>query len=129
MVKIGVTLRASGPEFSPEEAERHSGIRFSKKNEPGDLGRIGRFQGQPLPYGSGELNGPESGMDLKIPNRSFFESIERLARACLAAGATSVLLHLDVAYTEQCNLELSNEFVSALARTGVAITMSCYDGG
>lgn len=127
LIKVNAVFRASGPEFSPDNAERNSGIRFSQKNEPGDIGTIGRFRGNPLPYGSCELNGPKTGMDLLVPDPSFFESVEHVARACLAAGATSMLLHLDVAYTEQCNLELSNEFVSALARAGVTITMSCYE--
>ncbi|HOX45004.1 MAG TPA: hypothetical protein PK668_15500 [Myxococcota bacterium] len=127
MVRVSIGFRASGPKFSPKNVERHTGIRFSKKNEPGDIGTIGRYRDHPLPYGSCELNGPETGVDLQVPDPSFFESIEGAARECLMAGATSMLLHLDVAYTDQCNLELSKDFVSALARAGVSITMSCYE--
>lgn len=129
MVKVSVVFRAFGPEFSPDNAERNAGVRFSKKNEPGDAGTSGRFRGRPLPYGSCELNGPERSVALDMPDPKFFHSIQHVARECLAAGATSMVLHFDVAYVDQCNLEFSSEFVLALARTGVAVTMSCYEDG
>ncbi len=38
-----------------------------------------------------------------------------------------MLFHMDVAFREQCNIELSHEFVSALAQLGIGITMSCFE--
>lgn len=34
---------------------------------------------------------------------------------------------LAVAFTDQCNLELSPEFISAFARRGITLTMSCFE--
>jgi hypothetical protein len=126
MVKVTAVLRATGTDFSPEAVEHLTGISFSKKHERGSSGTIGRYRGQPLPYGSAELASPETGMDLMVPDAPFFAAIEKLAPACSTAGATSTVLHIDVAFTDQCNIELSPEFISALARLGIPITMSCF---
>lgn len=128
MEKSSGVFRASGPEFSPRSVERQTGILFSQQNEPGDIGTTGRYRGQPRPYGSCTLPGPNSGLDLQAPDAGFFEAVERLAGACRAAGATTVVIHLDIAYTEQCNFEMSEEFLSAAARAGVALTISCHPG-
>lgn len=127
MLKTTTVFRATGSDFSPANAERVSGVSFSKKNEPGSTGTTGRYRGQPLPYGSGELVDSENEIDLQNPNVMFFAVIERIAPACLAAGATLMLLHIDVAYTDQCNIEFSHEFVAALAQLGISITMSCFE--
>jgi hypothetical protein len=37
-----------------------------------------------------------------------------------------VVIQLGVAYAEQCNFEMSEELLSAVARAGVALTISCY---
>lgn len=39
-----------------------------------------------------------------------------------------MVIHLDIAYTEQCNNEMSEEFLSAAARAGVALTISYHPG-
>ncbi len=126
MVKISGVFLASGPEFSPRSVERQTGILFSQQNEPGDIGTTGRYRGQPRPYGSCTLLGPNPGLDLQVPDPRFFEAVERLAGACRAAGATTVVIQLGVAYAEQCNFEMSEELLSAVARAGVALTISCY---
>lgn len=128
MVKISGVFLASGPHFSPGNVERQTGILFSQQNEPGDIGTTGRYRGQSRPNGSCRLFGPKSGLDLQVPDPGLFEAVERVAGACRAAGATTTVIQLDVAYTEQCNFEMSEEFLSAVARAGVALTISCYPG-
>lgn len=129
MVRVLAGFFASGPQFSPGVVERRTGVRFSRKNECGEMGMTGRYRGQPIPYGSGDFQGPEAGLDPQVPDEHFFESVEALARECSAAGATSMRLHLDVEYVDQCNLEWSSAFVSALGRARVAVTISCYERG
>jgi hypothetical protein len=128
MIRATAVFRASGSAFSPESVETRIGVSFSKKNEPGEIGTIGRYRGQPIPYGSAELSDAENGADLMVPNVLFFAAIEKLAQACVAAGATSVLLHIDVAFTDQCNIEMSHDFISAVGRLGIPVTMSCFEG-
>ena len=125
MLKTSIVFRATGRGFSPTSVEGRTRIVFSKKNEQGDLGRLGRYRGLPTPYGSAEL-ASEAEADLLSPNNDFFRAVEVLAPACEAAGATEMHLHLDVAFREQCNLEIGPAFISAVARLGMTLTMSCY---
>ena len=127
MIEVDAEFRAYGSEFSPESVERSTGISFSKKKERGSTGILGRYRGQPVPYGSAELSGPETGLDLMVPDAPFFAAVEKLVPACLSAGATSMSLHLNVAFADQCNIELSPEFIAALARLGIILTMSCFE--
>jgi hypothetical protein len=123
MVKCTASFRAHGEGFSPKSAERLTGLFFSKRNERGDLGTSGRASGQPLAYGSGEL---AVAMDLTAPDPLFFAAVENLVPACLSSGATDMLLHIDVEYTDQCNMEMSPAFVVALSRLGIPVTMTCF---
>jgi hypothetical protein len=47
MIDIYAHCSLYGEEFSPTLAERESGVRFERKNEPGELGTIGRYRGKP----------------------------------------------------------------------------------
>lgn len=127
MIRASVSLRAWGGTFSPQEAERRSGVLFSEKQERGDIGGRGRFRGQPLPYGNAALRGPTEEMDLSLPDAEYFRAATALARVCEVSGAEIVVLHMTVAYKDQCNLEMSPAFVAALAGVGVPFTMSCYE--
>ncbi len=126
MVKATYVFLAQGDAFSPTAAARATGVAFTRSNEPGDLGTKGNYLGQPRPYGSAELEGPAEA-DLEVPHAATFAAVECLAPACVAAGADSLRLHIDVAYVDQCNLELGPAFVEALARLGIAITLTCFE--
>ncbi|HEX2206885.1 MAG TPA: hypothetical protein VHG93_04330, partial [Longimicrobium sp.] len=51
-------LQLQGTTFSPASAERETGLSLAEKNEVGELGRWGRYDGLPLPYGSATLRAP-----------------------------------------------------------------------
>ena len=127
MIKLNITFRAYGVGFSPAVVARQTGVPFSRSNEPGSIGVIGRYRDQSVPYGSAELVCPEVCADLIIPDAWFFPALKRITPACLAAGATEVVLHVDVAFTDQCNLEMSSGFASSIADLGITLTMTCYD--
>jgi len=124
MVKCTAVFRAYGAEFSPGEIERSTGVRFSKKNERGEIGISGRFSGAPVPYGSGDL---KVEVDLSDPDMVAFGRMEALVSACSTGGATDILLHIDVAFVDQCNLEMSASFMRAAARLNIPLTITCFE--
>lgn len=126
MLKTTIVFRATGSSFSPTRVESETGIVFSSKNEPGDLGRIGRYRGVPTPYGSADFVGQAEQADLVNPNNELFRAIEALVPASKSAGATDMNLHLDVAFSDQCNLEMGPDFIATVGRLGVALTISCF---
>ena len=129
MLETSIVFRALGSSFSPAKVEARTGIVFSKKNERGEPGTSGRYRGSPIPYGSAELAGRAVQADLVSPDSEFFGAVQILVPACSAAGATEMNLHLDVAFSDQCNLEMGPEFIAAVGRLGITLTMSCFEKG
>lgn len=127
MVRYSLVFRASGSEFSPDSVENSTGLTFSAKHEPGIVGTVGRYRGKRVPYGSAELVAPEEYADLAATDQLFLSAVARLAPACELGGATSISLHIDAAYRDQCNMDVSPEFLASLARLGVTITMTCFE--
>jgi hypothetical protein len=126
MVDFKLVFRAIGEKFSPGKAESSAKINFSLKNEPLELGRRGRYRDQPLPYGSGELIDADSDTTMSGSRSHFLDALMLLVPACRAAGATSLSVHCDVAYDNQCNFELNRQFISHLAAIDVDLTFSCF---
>ena len=119
-----------GDRFSPAEAERKTGIRFSKKNEPGDIGTIGPYRGKPIPYGSADLAllTPKEDIqgDLTIDNPLIQTLIQHHAtfRAC---GATTLYVYLAVGYEDQCNMAFDTKLMKALGECDIELWVSCYE--
>jgi hypothetical protein len=127
MVTYSFVFSVSGSEFSPDSVERSTGISFTTKHEPGVLGAIGRYRGMPMPYGSAELAAPEEYVDPEAIDQRFLLAVGELVPACEVAGATTIVLHINAAYRDQCNIEVSSAFLASLARLGVTVTMTCFE--
>src|SRR6266496_4297788 len=127
MTKLSLTFRAMGPQFSPSQVELVSGELSSVKNEPGEVARSGRYRGQPLPYGSREIRDMDTPTTLSGAQSSFLDVVARVAPACRSAGATSLVVHADVAYDGQCNFELNENCIARLAALGIALTFTCFE--
>jgi len=111
---IQVNITFTGDKFSPKAVEERSGAIFNTKNEVGDIGKLGRFKDQPIPYGSGELIVPD-----EVPAEDkltwLTKRLGKLLPIALAAGAE--VPNIDVTYfcKDQCNLALSKTELKALA--------------
>jgi hypothetical protein len=124
VVRLTYTLRASGDAFSPTDAEARCGHPFTEKHERGETATTGRYRGRALPYGWAELRSAEEASG--GPNSPFVHAAEALAAASAVSGATECTLHIDVAFRDQCNLELSRETIATLAKLGLPVTVSCF---
>lgn len=119
-----------GDHFSPAEAERRTGITLSKKNEPGEIGKRGRYIGKPIPYGSAEVALVDPKED--IPGNLIFENplIQTLIqhhatfRAC---GATDIYIYMAVGYQDQCNMAFDAKLMKTLGECDIELWVSCYE--
>lgn len=125
-MRIIVSCPVQGEAFRPSEAERQSGIRFSEKSEVGELGKSGRYPGQPQPYGYGSLGIEIRGNDLEEPLQRFLDQVRRGAPFWQTLGAESLIVQIDVFYDHQCNLEFSESIIAALHDLRVPVAISCY---
>jgi len=128
MIEVTGYFAAMGPLFSPGQVEAATGVRFTTKNEPGELGARGRYRGKAIPYGRADISGNASGAALVSPDSELLKQALAIIEPCRIAGATSFVLHLDVKYWNQCNLEFSPSFLSAIAALGADVTITCYEG-
>ena len=115
-----------GNTFSPKAVEAKTGIVFDKENEPGDIAISGPYRNQPTPYGSAyiSLQVDPSSCDPLSPES--FQILARNIPVAMEAGATDIVIHCDVDYYGQCNLEMSPEFLAGIADLGVPFTISCW---
>lgn len=50
---IDISCVILGKEFSPKKLKKQNlGIELTNENEPGDIGKIGRYKNSPIPYGA-----------------------------------------------------------------------------
>jgi len=124
MTSITFTMRLQGVAFSPAEAETRSGLAFTMRVEPGTIVSSGRYSGSALPYGWAELRCDADAHG--HPGEKFFFEASILAGVGASCGATQRVLHIEVAYQDQCNFEWSCESLSAVARLGLPVTVSCF---
>ena len=127
LLEIEGYCRLWGETFSPKIAERKTGIRFDRKNEPGENGTIGRYKGRPIPYGSAEIDFKNDGdsADLFSPGARILDILKDHLPSFQAAGVKEAVLNVNVFYKEQCNIEQSPELLRRLAGLGVALNISC----
>lgn len=127
MLNIYVDCNLWGERFSPGAVERETGIVFDRKNERGDIGTIGRYRGQPLPYGGATLVLREGGERGEMVPPKAIRLIARNLDIFRQAGATEIQIDVVVAYGGQCNLQMSPGLLRDLAALGIPFTLSCYE--
>ena len=126
MIQVKMALRVQGTRFDPAEASRRVGIAFTTSYSPGSVASCGRYRGQHLPYGFGELVSASVAATFDEEDR-FLHDVEALVPAAVEAGAERLVLHLDVGVRQQCNLELGQSFLRRVAAAGLDLTISCFE--
>jgi hypothetical protein len=114
-----------GERFSPLAAESSTGLVFSQRNEPFEVGKGGRYANKPIPYGAATVDassptGTSSNLD------SLLEIIEPQISSLRLLGAEEIVLHCDVFHNGQCNFEFSKSQLDRIARLKLPLTISCY---
>ncbi len=129
MVRVRATCICSGPGFSPRNAEAQSGLRFSRKSEPGELSEVDRYQGHSPGHGRAELPLQEYGLfsDLTGKNSAPLDALGRSLEALRRSGATDLRLRFDIEFAGQCVFELSPELLKKLGELGLTLHVSCFE--
>lgn len=127
-IQVECYLVVSGTEFSPGAAERATQVLFTEKIEPGEICSRGRYRGKTAPEGWGkrDFSLPPEDADLVSPNSEILATLERCVPEYRTAGAQNIILHFNVSYFSQCNLQLSASLIRKLANLGVDVTLSCF---
>ncbi len=126
-MEVDISCCIQGESFSPLSAEKVTSLPFSDKCEVGQLGKVGRFKGIPIPYGSCVLRFTEmSSLPYGPRLEQMISSLEKNIISLKKCGAQDFVLRLVVSYETQCNLEFSPEEMNRIAAMGIHLTVTCY---
>jgi hypothetical protein len=118
ITRTQISFVASGETFRPSTVSAP----FSEAEEPGAIGRIGRYRGVPVPFGSASFDVPETEPDgIRYLHRLVFP----LMTALRAAGATDFFIHITYDYHRQCALGFDSNELRMLAEFGCQVGIDC----
>lgn len=116
------TFIAWGKQFRPSQID----FAFTESNDPGDIGKIGRYKGEPIPYGSIEIK-VSNNIDYMDRLIHLTRVVKSLLPQIITAGATD--MYFDIARfdaTTVFNEGYSTEQLSALASLNCDVHYSAY---
>jgi hypothetical protein len=125
MVRVRVICVVRGASFSPALAEQTTGLALDRKVEPGEASRL-------APRGSGggraEVVVQEYGelADLAGKHAGGLMALGRSTEALRRAGATELVLKVDIEYAGACQFELPADLVRRLADLGIPLAIACF---
>jgi hypothetical protein len=131
IVKEIAVLTMYGEEFSPAAAAAQLGLKFSTVHERGEIGTIGRYRGQPIPYGAASIeieSVPSTGAHTgELEGAALLADQAGKSLGVLRAlGADEITLHVDICFDAQCNFVILPETLHRIARMGIGLSISCY---
>ena len=96
---------------------------FSEAEDPGTIGKLGRYRRVPVPAGSATFSVPESEKDgIRYLHALAFPLMPVLR----AAGATDFFIHITYHYDQQCALGFDSEELQMLAEFGCTVSIDCW---
>jgi hypothetical protein len=118
IARTQVTFSATGERFTPSKVP----AQFSEAHDPGVIGKIGRYRGVPIPYGSADINVPE-----EVPEKIAFVHGRALPflHAMREAGAEHFSLHITYHYADQCALGFSKEELQMIVELDCDFAVDC----
>lgn len=126
MVKIRASCSIVGEKFSPMAFSKISGVKLIDPNEPGDIGKIGRYKGMPMPYGSASIEVSDKAEE----DWSHFDDLLSVVEGCIEVlretGAEDISLFISLFHDGQCNFAFTKEQLKRIAVLEVEVPISCY---
>ncbi len=121
ITRTQISLVVGGDMFRPSTIDAP----FSEAEDPGAIGKLGRYRGVPVPEGSASFYVPESEQDgIRYLHRLAFPLMPVLR----AAGATEFFIHITYHHDEQCALGFDSEDLQMLADFGCTVSIDCWKG-
>jgi hypothetical protein len=123
--EISAAITLQGQMFSPKSLEKKTNLVLTQKNEPGEMGRLGKYKNKPLPYGAANIEPPNTiGDHEKITwlATTFLEHKESIEQS----GIEDLHFYIGYFYENQCNLALTASELKLIAETGLDYWFSCY---
>jgi hypothetical protein len=124
MVREKVRIVVYGENFYPSKISSIIDVHFENEISPGDIGRIGRYKGKPIPYGSASINAPNGIIN---PIRWILHNIKDKIQIIRNYGGDDIQLNVAYYYNAQCNCELGLDEIALLSEMKIPFVFSVYE--
>ena len=118
VMRIQISLVATGETFRPSTIVAP----FSEAEDPGTIGKRGRYRGVPVPGGSATFSVPETETE---GIRYLHALVFPLMPVLRAGGATGFFIHISYHFDQQCALGYDPEEMRMLADFGCKVMIDC----
>jgi len=118
VTRTQISLVASGEKFRPSTIDAP----FSDAEDPGAIGKLGRYRGVPVPVGSATFSVPDGE---KEGIQYLHTLVYPLMPVLRAGGATDFFIHITYHYDQQCSLGYAPEAMRMLADFGCEVVIDC----
>jgi|SRR5882724_8701751 len=119
ITRTQISLVVGGDTFHPSTIDAP----FSEVEDPGAIGKRGRYRGVPVPSGSATFSVPESEKDgIQYLHALAFPLMPVLR----AAGATDFFIHITYHCDNQCALGFDAEEMQMLTAFGCDVMLDCW---
>ena len=119
ITRTQISFVASGKTFRPSTVDAP----FSEREDPGDIGKLGRYRGVPVPSGSATFGVPETEEE---GIRYLHALVFPLMPVLRASGATDFFIHITYQYDHQWALGYDPEEMRMLADFGCEMMIDCW---
>ncbi len=116
----------TGDKFSPAAFENINSIRIVDAHEPGALGRVGRYRGKPIPYGSATIEVSDRAEKDWSRFDDLLTVVENSIVALREAGADEISILCSLYHDGQCNFAFTQDRLRRIAALKVDLPISCY---
>jgi hypothetical protein len=127
MVEMFPSIEIYGESYSPALVEKDTIIKFSYKNEKGDIGKRGKYKEKPLPYGSSSIKPPSNLIDENEKLLWLIDILKKHKEKILKCGATDMTFHIAINYQFQCNFDFKPIFLKEIGELNIPFTITCVN--
>jgi hypothetical protein len=126
MIKIRASCAIIGKNFSPAAFAKNSFVQLIDAHEPGANCKVGRYQGQPNPYGQATIEISNKAEKDWSRFDDLLTALENNIETLRQAGAEDLCLSVSIFHDGQCNFGFSKEEFNRIAVLNVDMAISCY---
>jgi hypothetical protein len=126
MVHFKYSCHFWGKNFSPKLASKKTKLVFDESEEVGTIGKLGRYQDKPQPYGASAIRIPDN-----VKSEKKIEWLNKKVKPNLSVirecGATDIYIDVAIYHDGQCNFEFDPAELKLLADLNLPFAISVYE--
>ena len=126
MIRTEPSIEISGKSFKPSLLMSDVKSLFCSYQDPGEIGKKGRYKNLEIPFGSAEVKAPNN-IEEWLKVKWLINNIKDKLEIIRQVGGDDISLRVAIYHDGQCNGELSIDLIQDLASLGIPVLFSVYE--